>query len=81
MKDIDLKVQLLRKLTDNFLYIEYYTHTGGDMYKIVSPYSSYRKMVHVLTSVTNGIEEALDLAIIRLTLDRKEFGFKDIEVK
>jgi hypothetical protein len=63
-KRIDRKVETLRKLTCNFLFIEYYTHTGCDMYKIKNEWTRYSEDKLVLCPVSEGIEKALDLAII-----------------
>ena len=42
MNTIDQKIEQLTKLTDNFLFIEYYTHKGCDMYKILCEYTKYK---------------------------------------
>ena len=63
-KRIDKKVETLRKLTNNFLFIEYYTHSGCDMYKIKNEWTRYAEDKLVLSPVSEGIEKALDLAII-----------------
>ena len=60
---IDEKIKQLLEITDNFLFIEYYSHTGEKMYKINNQFTHYREEKLVLCSVNDGIEEALDLAI------------------
>ena len=70
---IDEKIAKLKDITSNFLFIEHYTHTGVDMYKIVSEFTHYREMKHVLCPVSEGIEKALDLAIEQISEDKKEF--------
>ena len=63
MGNIDLKILELRKLTTNFLFIEYYPHTNCEMWKILNEYTTYKQDKLVLCSLDEGIEKALDLAI------------------
>lgn len=70
---IDTKIVQLRTLTDNFLFIEFYTHTNCEMYKIENVYTDYKKYVLVLSKVTEGIEKALDLAIEQITIQKDKF--------
>lgn len=63
---IDKKINQLRELTSNFLLIEYYSHTGCDMYKILNEFTFYNKDKLVLCPVSEGIETALDLALEHL---------------
>lgn len=70
---IDKKILQLRELTSNFLFIEYYTHTSCDMYKILNEFTKYKTDKLVLCKVTDGIEKALDLALIHITKRKAEF--------
>jgi hypothetical protein len=63
MSEIDNKILKLRKLTSNFIFIEFYSHTNSDMYKILNEYTKFRKDKIVLCEISEGIEHALDLAI------------------
>lgn len=64
---IDEKIKKLMCLTTRFLFIEYYPHTGEDMYKILNPYTKYAQEKIVLCRLSDGIEMALDFAINELT--------------
>ena len=70
---IDNKIQKLRELTDNWLIIEYYTHEGCDMYKILNEYTHYNEKKLVLCAVSDGIEKALDYAIQEITKKKASF--------
>ena len=74
METIDNKIHQLLAVTSNFLYIEYYSHANALCYKIVNPYTKYRKDIVVLNSVDEGFESALDLAIKIITLRRDQFN-------
>lgn len=63
MTGIDKKINELRKYTENFLFIEYYSHTQCEMYKILNPYTHYKQDKVVLCPVEDGIAKALDKAI------------------
>ena len=71
---IDRKILQLRELTSKFLFIEHYTHTGCDMYKILNEYTKYKEDKLVLCKVTDGIEHALDLALVHITKRKNEFN-------
>ena len=73
MFTIDDKINQLRELTSNFLIIEYYTHTGKDMYKVLNEYTDYKEEKIVLCSVEEGLEKAIDLALVIIT--KKKFDF------
>lgn len=64
---IDEKIDKLRSITSNFLFIEFYSHTNCDMYKIYNEYTKYNKEKYVLCSVEEGIEKALDMAFEYIT--------------
>lgn len=46
----------------NPIYIQHYSHTGCDCYKIDVPWTEYRKDTLVLCKVSDGIEKAKKLA-------------------
>lgn len=69
MEKIDLKIKELMKLNDSFIFIEYYTHTNQDMYKILKTDTEYREEKLVLFSVEEGFEKSLDEAIRQLKLN------------
>lgn len=71
---IDEKINELRKLTNNFLFIEYYSHEECEMYKILNEYTKYNEEKLVLCRVSEGIENALDLAIEHIGNAKKEFN-------
>ena len=73
MNNIDRKIEKLMGLTMQFIFIEYYTHTGKAMYKILNPYTNYREEKLVLCFVSAGIEKALDLACHHLKYKQKTF--------
>jgi hypothetical protein len=70
---IDKKIKKLLELCDTFLFVEYYSHTKGDMYKIENPFTHYAKEVLVLGFVDDGIEKSLDLAMEQVAKKREEF--------
>ena len=65
---IDKKIAELQKITFNFPFIQYYSHTECDMYKILNEYTNYKEEKLVLCKVSEGFERALDLAIEELKL-------------
>ena len=73
MKRIDKKIFILHGLTNNFLYIEWYSHDDAFCYKIDNQYTAYRKDVIVLCKVREGFEHALDLAIEAIQKKKQEF--------
>ena len=73
MITIDKKIKKLLELCDTFLFVEYYSHTKGDMYKIENPFTHYAKEVLVLGFVDDGIEKSLDLAMEQVAKKREEF--------
>ena len=70
---IDDKIKKLRELTSNWLIIEFYTHTDCDMYKIKDEFTHYNENKLVLCPVTEGIEEALDLALEHIGIAKANF--------
>ena len=61
-------------------FIEYYSHTGCNMYKIENVYSNYSSEILVLSPVSEGFEKALDLAIEQISKKEKQY-FIDEELK
>ena len=61
------------KLTTNFLFIEYYSHTNAVMFKILNEFTTYKEDKVVLCKMSDGIEKALDLAIEKLTHAAEKF--------
>jgi len=70
---IDQKIEKLMDLTNQFIFIEHYTHTGEAMYKILNPYTNYKEEKLVLCSVQEGIEYALDIAYAEIKHKRDSF--------
>ena len=60
---IDKLINKLRSLTDNFLFIEYYSHENFDCYKILDEYSNFKETKIVLCRIDEGFELALRGAI------------------
>jgi len=69
----DERVAELRKVTDNFIFIEYYTHTSCDMWKILNEYTNFKSDKLVLCSLSDGIDKALDLAIEAIKLRKLNY--------
>lgn len=64
---IDEKIKLLRTITTNFLFIEYYSHQDCEMWKILNEFTNFNTEKIVLCPLEEGIEKALDLAITHLS--------------
>lgn len=45
-------------MNKNPIFIEFYPHERGDCYKILNPWTKYRKEIHVLGPVSMGLEAA-----------------------
>ena len=75
MTSIDEKISKLRKITKNFLFIEYqyYTRRSYDTYKIINEYSKNIEEKIILHKVSDGIEKSLDKALLIISEKRKEF--------
>lgn len=78
---IDKKINQLREITSNFLYIEYYSHEQTECYKINNEFTVYNRDKLVLCRLDEGIAKALDLAIEHIgqrksiwDSSRNEFG-------
>lgn len=71
---IDRKIKQLNQITDKFLFIEDYSHTGCKMFKINNEFTSFAAHTIVLCSLDEGIEKALDLAIEAILKCKKEFN-------
>lgn len=73
MQSIDENIDSLQKVTSNFLFIEYYSHTKCDMYKILNEYTKYKEDKVVLSPVSEGFEKSLIEAIKHLTKEKENF--------
>ena len=73
MENIDIKINKLLSLSDEFIFPAYYSHTSKTMWKISNPYTEYSEETLVLCGVDEGIEKALDLAIEQIEKARIEF--------
>lgn len=73
-KTLDEKIIKLFTLTNNFLYVDYYSHTNDYMYKIENEYTNFNKDILVLNSVSDGFEKSLDLAIENIAKCKEEFN-------
>lgn len=67
------KINELLEITDNFLFLEYYSHTGKEMWKINNQFTHYNTDTLVLCERKEGIERALDLAIEFIIKKKKTF--------
>jgi hypothetical protein len=72
---IDRKIQELREITDEFPFIEYYSHTKSDCYKILNEFTDFREDKIVLCDVNQGFYKAVDIAVTALR-QRKNIYFK-----
>ena len=72
-KTVDVKIDKLLKITEEFLFPESYSHTGKTMWKISNPYTKWGAETIVLCPVDEGIEKALDLAIDHLGKKREQY--------
>jgi hypothetical protein len=70
---VDFKINQLLELTDEFIFPASYSHTGKTMWKISNVYTKYKSETLVLCCVDEGIELALDTAIIEIKKRRDEF--------
>lgn len=70
---IDKKINNLRNLTNEFLFIDYYSHASCDMYKIKNIYTVYGSETFVLNPVEEGIEKSLDMAIELMVEAKREY--------
>lgn len=75
--EVDVKVKELFKLTTNFIFSEYYSHTGKMMWKILNPFTNYKEEVLVLCDIDESIETALDLAIESIKKSKNRWYCKD----
>lgn len=70
---IDNKIKQLREITTEQPFIEYYTHSGCEMWKINNEFTNYNQDKLVLCSVEEGFEKALDIAITYIDKAKTEF--------
>lgn len=73
MNPIDKKINELFDLTNNFIFVEYYSHTNDFMYKIMNEYTDYNQDKLVLSPISEGIEKALDLAIDSISKAKEKY--------
>jgi hypothetical protein len=66
-RKIDRKIDILLSITSNFIFVEFYSHTQSNMYKIINQFSKLAEDKIVLCPVSDGIEKALDLAIEQIS--------------
>jgi hypothetical protein len=71
---IDEKIAELSDITKKILFIEHYSHTGCDMWKIINEYTHFGEEKIVLSPAKDGIEKALDMAIE--AIDKRKKAFK-----
>ena len=76
---IDSKIKKLRELTEEFLLVEYYSHTNCDMFKIKNVYTRYNEDKQVLCPLSDGIDKALDLAIEYISENKQLFFTTELE--
>jgi len=70
---INRKIKKLLALTNEFLFIEYYSHTNCAMYKIKNEHTHFKESIYVLCPVSEGIRKAINLAIKQIAQCKKEF--------
>lgn len=70
---VDFKINQLLELTDEFIFPALYSPTGKMMWKISNVYTKFKPETLVLCCVDEGIELALDTAIIEIKKRRDEF--------
>jgi len=73
MKTIDDKISELIELNNEFLLIEYYSHTQCEMYKIRNVYTEFKEEKIVLCPISDGIEKALDIAISEINKSKIKY--------
>lgn len=70
---VDVKIAELLKITDEFIFPAYYSHTDCVMWKIENVYTKWGGETLVLSPVSEGIEKALDLAIEHISKRREKY--------
>jgi hypothetical protein len=68
-----LSLQLIELAQGNFVFVEYYTHTNSDCYKILNPYTKYKEDKQVLCKVEEGLKLALKTAVEVITQEKDKF--------
>ena len=68
---MEQKILELYNLAGSIPFIEYYSHTNCDMYKILNPYTNYGEDKIVLHPVSEGLQKSIDKAI-RVISERKQ---------
>ena len=70
---IDDKIKQLREITTEQPFIEFYTHSECEMWKINNEFTNYNQDKLVLCTVEEGFEKALDIAITYIDKAKTEF--------
>ncbi len=70
---IDEKIKKLKSITSEFLFVEFYSHTNCEMWKILNEYTKFQEEKLVLHSLEEGFEKSLDLAIEQIERKKMEF--------
>lgn len=60
---IDEKHKLILNAGFSLPFIEYYPHTHSDCYKMLNPFTKYAETKHVLCTIEEGYDSALNIAI------------------
>jgi hypothetical protein len=67
------KINLLLSLSNEFLFIEYYTHTKEYMWKIKNIFTEYSQEKVVLYATNETFEKSLDAAIEYISKAKEKF--------
>ena len=70
---VDIKIKQLLELTDEFIFPASYSHTNDIMWKITNIYTQYKSETLVLCSIDEGIESALDIALVEIKKKMDDF--------
>lgn len=67
------KINLLLSLSNEFLFVEHYTHTRKDMWKIKNIFTEYNEEKIVLYATDESFEKSLDAAIEYISKAKEKF--------
>jgi len=67
------KIDLLLSLSNEFLFVEHYTHTRKDMWKIKNIFTEYNEEKVVLYATDEPFEKSLDAAIEYISKAKEKF--------
>ena len=67
------KIDLLLSLSNEFLFVEHYTHTRKDMWKIKNIFTKYNEEKVVLYATDEPFEKSLDAAIEHISKAKEKF--------